>query len=151
MLFVLGTLVGLPLVGFLIALTIHTGFKVDKTNVVGPWFKDSMFGFLVLLVIGTFILTGTSGLMALNTVNTARNLESFYYDNAILFQEATAEIKEGVEPSSREGYMFFDSARMNHISVYAGQVQEYQKNAVNYNKDLRYHRFWEKHLVFGCV
>jgi len=102
------------------------------------------------LMLGLVSLVFT--VMYIGTTNSAKDLETFYLDNAPIFLEATEEIKEGVRDSS--GY-FYDAARRDHITVYNGQVQEYKLNVIVYNKDLRRHIFWQNNLfmkgVYGRV
>lgn len=135
------------LIIFAIALGIHLGFAQDKTNDVQAWYKDTawcLVGATLGTVVGIIIYIS----IAINSTNSARDLETFYYDNSPILLEATQEIKEGVRES--HGY-FYDAARINHITVYAGQVQEYQHNAIVYNKDLRRHVYWQNHLLFKFV
>jgi len=136
------------LVMVLICVSLHVGFKTNPKNKVGTVGSDALVPATIVFAISLVVSSIVSIQMLVNTVGSARDLESFYYDNAALFQEATAEIKEGVEPSHA---LFFDSARMNHITVYAGQVREYQKNAVVFNKDLRRHKYWQEHPLFSVI
>ena len=132
---------------FALALGIHLGFLHDKHNEVQAWYKDTAWC-LVGTVLGTVAAIIVYISIAVGSTNSARDLETFYYDNSPILLEATQEIKEGVRDS--HGY-FYDAARINHMTVYAGQVQEYQQNAIVYNKDLRRHQYWQTHFLFKFV
>ena len=152
MLFMLFAVV-LALAAFGIAAAIHFGYEQKNAYGVGSWVSDTLPATVIVFVIGVVILGIFSLVMSLETVATARDLETFYNDNHGLFLEATIEMKEGVRDSGgdNQGFLFFDAARKDHITIYNGQVQEYKKNVLKYNQDLRRHMYWQDHIVFSLV
>ncbi len=143
----------LGLIGLGISLIVHFGYRVGNNNRVGHWYIDALPGTIVGLVIGVIVLSVLSLSVSLSTIGKARDLETFYMDNHGLFLESVVDIREGVRDSGMEGrgFLFYDAARKDHITIYNGQVQEYKQNVLHYNRDLRRHKYWQNHPFLGKI
>jgi hypothetical protein len=127
---------------FITVICVIIGFGNDNSRIR----ENSLIG-LFLGVIFSCIIIFLGGVITFSTTNAHRfELESYYYNNKALMQEATQEILEGVEPGAT---IYFDAARLGHIQVFAGSVREYNTKTMKYNKDVRSRRYWEKNWMLG--
>jgi len=92
--------------------------------------------------------------MSLATTGSARQMETFYYDNAIVLQEAYELTRNGVPWQDADGARFIDAnglTNLQQIQKVAESIERLRYQTAKYNGKLRSHRYWQDHPVTSWV
>ncbi len=108
--------------------------------------KDWFFG--PLIVFGIFF-TVIFSVLFIVSIEDAIELEVFYDTNASVYEATSAALYEGIEGSG-EGELL-DAPNLMQVQGYADVLKAQRDTVVEYNKDLKIHRFWQDNWASGFM